>query len=149
MPYTGSQAVTTQGTNLFVADTDGTTYLKIGEINDAGSLLGDKTNKIDVTNLDSMGFKEYKQGLKDPPEGTIKMNFISSDAGQARLQTLYSSGDYCNFKLVLSDKITTAGTTIIRSGYVSSYDITPAKEGVLSLTAKVQFSGAPTITPAS
>ena len=149
MAYTGSEAVATYGTKLLVADDTGSTYVEIGEINDAGSMTGDKANKIDVTNLDSTGFKEYKQGLKDPPEATIKLNFISTDAGQQRLQVLYGTGATCNFKLALSDKITTAGTTIIRSGYVSGYEITPVKEGILTLTAKVQFTGAPTITAAS
>ena len=149
MAYTGSKAIATNGSTLSVADSSGTNYLAIGEINDAGSMTGDKANKIDVTNLDSTGFKEYKQGLKDPPEATVKMNFISTDAGQQRLQELYGSGATNNFKLVLSDKITASGTTIIRSGYISGYEILPVKDGVLTLTVKIQFTGAPTITAAS
>lgn len=149
MPYTGSKATASQGTKFSVADDTGLIYTSVGEVNDAGTATGDKTNKIDVTNLDSAGYKEYKQGLKDPPETTVKMNFVGTDVGQIRLQTLYASGAVNNFKLELSDKITVAGTTIIRKGYVSSYEVTPVKEGVITLSVKIQFTGAPTITAAS
>lgn len=125
------------------------TFIPIEEITDIPGILGDKAGKIDVTNMDSAGYKEYIGDLKDAPEVTIKANWTGA-TGQARIQTL-SDGTNTKFKLTLPDKKTTngTGTVVARNGYISSFNIEQGIGKQLMLVFTVQFSGAPTITAAS
>ena len=125
------------------------TFVPIEEITNIPGILGDKAGKIDVTNMDSAGYKEYIGDLKDAPEVTIQCNWTGA-TGQARVQTL-SDGTATKFKLILSDKKTVGGTgtTVARNGYISSFNIEPGVSKQLMLSFTVQFSGAPTITAAS
>lgn len=148
-----SKAKNSLGTVFSVKAATGETYVPIGEIIDIPSILGDKSGKIDVTNLDSKGYKEYiSDALKDAPEVTIKCNFVANNAGQLRITELADSGANTSFKLVLPNAITPTtgvGTTIVRDGYVSSRGITASKGSQLTMEFTIQFSGAPVETEAS
>jgi len=137
------------GTVFSVETATANTFIAIEEITDIPGILGDKAGKIDVTNMDSSGYKEYISDLKDAPEVTIKANWTGA-TGQARVQAL-SDGTNTKFKLVLPDKKTVGGTgtTVARNGYISSFSIEPGVGKQLMLTFTVQFSGAPTITAAA
>lgn len=125
------------------------TFIAVEEITSIPGILGDKAAKIDVTSLDSVGYKEYISDLKDAPEVTIQCNWTGA-TGQARVQTL-SDGTNTKFKLILSDKKTVGGTgtTVARNGYISAFNIEPGIGKQLVMSFTVQFSGAPTITAAS
>lgn len=146
-----SAAKNSLGTVFSVETAVAGAYVAIEEIIDIPSILGDKSGKIDVTNLDSVGYKEYiSDALKDAPEVTIKCNFTNG-TGQQRVKTLADSGANTSFKLVLPNKATPAGsgTTIVREGYISARSLTSAKGSQLTMEFTVQFSGAPVETAAS
>lgn len=147
-----SAAKNSLGTVFSVETIVAGTYIAIEEIIDIPGILGDKTGKIDVTSIDSVGYKEYiSDALKDAPEVSFKCNFTNG-AGQLRVKTLADSGANASFKLVLPNKITPStgtGTTIVRSGYISARSITSGKGAQLMLEFTVQFSGAPIETAAS
>lgn len=147
-----SAAKNSLGTVFSVETSTSGTFVAIAEIVDIPSILGDKAGKIDVTNLDSEGYKEYIGDLKDAIEVTISCNHVSGDAGQARIKTLAESMETVDFKLVLPDAITPTtgtGTTITRTGYVSSREIKAGKGSQLLMNFSIQFSGAPTETAAN
>lgn len=137
------------GTIFQIETATANTFVSIEEITNIPSILGDKAGKIDVTNLDSSGYKEYISDFKDAPEVTIQCNWTGA-TGQSRVQTL-SDGTTTKFKMVLSDKKTVGGTgtTITRNGYISAFNIEPGVSKQLTMSFSVQFSGAPTITAAS
>lgn len=147
-----SAAKKSLGTVFSVETAVAGTYIAIEEIIDIPGILGDKSGKIDVTSLDSVGYKEFiSDALKDAPEVSFKCNFTNG-AGQQRVKALADSGATTSFKLVLPNAITPTtgtGTTIVRSGYISARSITSAKGAQLVLEFTIQFSGAPTETAAS
>lgn len=148
-----NKAKNSLGTVFSVETATPGTYVKIEEIIDIPSILGDKSGKIDTTNMDSEGYKEYiSDALKDAPEVTIECNFIADAAGQLRIKALALTEENTKFKLVLPNAITPTtgtGTTIVRDGYVSARDIVPGKGAQLKLKFTIQFSGAPVETDAS
>jgi len=147
-----SAAKNSLGTVFSVETIVAGTYIAIEEIIDIPGILGDKTGKIDVTSIDSVGYKEYiNDSLRDAPEVSFKCNFTNG-AGQQRVKTLADSGAITGFKLVLPNKVTPTtgtGTTIVRQGYISARSITSGKGAQLMLEFTVQFSGAPVETAAS
>lgn len=149
-----SKAKNSLGVGIFIETTTVGTYVKVGEMTDIPGILGDKTGKIDVTNFDSTGYKDYiSDGLKDAPEFSLKCNYIANDAGQARVFALGETNENTKIKLEFNDQITPATgskTTIIRDGYVSGIpNIIPGKSSQLMMEFSFQASGEPTTTLAS
>lgn len=149
-----SKAKNSLGVAIFIETAVADTFVKVGEMTDIPGMLGDKTGKIDVTNFDSTGYKDYiSDGLKDAPEFSLKCNYIADDAGQARTFALGETNENTKIKLEFNDQITpTTGskTIIIRDGYVSGIpNITPGKGAALMFEFSFQSSGAPNITLAS
>lgn len=146
-----SAAKSSLGSQFLVESATAGTYVSIEEIIDIPSILGDKAGKVDVTNMDSAGYKEFIfDGLREAPEVSFKCNFTNG-TGQQRIKTLADSGAMTSLKLILSNKATPtgAGTTIVRSGFITSRAITAGKGSQLILEFTIQFSGAPTETAAS
>ncbi len=143
-----SKAKSSLGAVLSVETATTGTYIAIEEITSIPPMLGDKAGKIDVTNMNSTGYKEYIRDMFDAPEVTITCNW-TGEAGQQRIQSLGSTGTKVNFKLVFNDPLTTIGTTIIRQGYVSSNpNIEAALGKQMTFSFSVQFTGTPTVTAA-
>lgn len=138
---------------IFIATGVGAEFVKVGEMTDIPGMMGDKAGRIDVTNFDSTGYKDYiSDGLKDSPEFSLKCNYIADDAGQLRVAALGATNENTQIKLVLNDKLTElgTGTTIIRDGYVSANpNIVPGKGAALSFEFSFQSSGAPDFTAAT
>jgi predicted secreted protein len=145
-----SKAQSTQGTKLYVESTTAGTYIAIGEITTVGNITDDTSDDIDVTNLDSEGYKEYIGGLKDPPSVDFAANYIADDAGQLRLKELYESGEPISFKLEVGKPLTSSGDplTILRDGYVSKYSFDVQINSKVGINFTVKFSGAPAVTEA-
>ena len=147
-----SGAKNSLGTIFSVETAVADTFIAIEEIIDIPSILGDKMGKIDVTSLDSVGYKEFiADGLKEAPEVTIRCNFTNA-TGQLRVTTLAGTGENTKFKLELPNKVTPTtghGTTIVREGYISSRGITAGKGAQLIMEFTIQFSGAPVETAAN
>ncbi len=149
-----SKAKNSLGASIFIeTDTVGT-FVKVGELLDIPGILGDKTGRIDITNMDSEDYKEYiSDGLKDATEFSLECNYIPDDPGQLRVFDLGSSNAQTKIKLELNDQITpTTGskTIVIRDGYIPGIpNIVPAKGSQTKLQFSFQPSGAPDITMAS
>lgn len=146
-----TKAKSSLGSKVYILDTDGTTYLPIGEVNEIGDFTADSADDIDVTSFDSGDYKESIRGQKTPPEIQITANYVADDDGQLRILDLYESGANAKIKLVLPDKITVGGTgrTVIRDGYVKLASVKPTKGAQIQLAFTWKTSGTPTITAAS
>ena len=113
--------------------------------------IGLESDEIDVTTLDSVGdFKEYIGGAKDG--GTIDLEGnIVTDAGLTELYTLANSRDIKEFKIEYPVKTgeTTAAFWSV-TGYISSCkDGEKTVDGLLTFSAGIRVSGAPTFTAGS
>jgi hypothetical protein len=146
-----SKAQSTLGSKLYVESTTAGAFVVIGEITGVGNITDDSTSDIDVSNLDSVEYKEYISGLKDPPTVDFTANYVAGDDGQARLLALSQSGTVVKFKLTVGKPLAAGGDplTIIRSGYVSKYSFDAPVDNKISLNFSVRFSGAPVITEAT
>lgn len=149
-----SKAKNSLGASIYIETAIADTFIKVGELLDIPGVLGDKAGRIDVTNMDSSGYKEYiSDGLKDATEFTLECNFIADDAGQARVMVLGQSNAMTRIKLELNDQITpTTGdkTTVIRDGYIPGIpNIVPSKGSQTKFSFSFQPSGEPDITMAS
>ncbi|WP_442765103.1 hypothetical protein [Sulfurospirillum cavolei] len=149
-----SKAKNSLGASIFIETSTAGTFVKVGELLDIPGMLGDKTGRIDVTNMDSEDYKEYiSDGLKDATEFTLECNCIPNDPGQMRVFELGSSNANTKIKLELNDQITpTTGnkTTVIRDGYIPGIpNIVPAKGSQTKFSFSFQPSGAPDVTMAS
>lgn len=149
-----SKAKNSLGVAIFIETLVSGTFIKVGEMTDIPGILGDKTGKIDVTNLDSSGYTEViSNGLKEAPEFSLKCNYVADDAGQVRIFELGQSNINTKIKLEFNDQITPLTgnkTVIIRNGYVTSIpNITPGKGAQLMMDFSFQSSGEPDVTLAS
>lgn len=111
--------------------------------------IGLESDEIDVTTLDSANdFKEYIGGAKDG--GTIELEGnIVTDDGLEDLYALANSRAVKSFKIEYPKKAseTTAAFWTV-TGYVSSCkDGAKTVDGLLTFTAGIRVSGAPTFTP--
>lgn len=150
----GSKAKNSLGASIYIETAVVNTFVKVGELLDIPGVLGDKAGRIDVTNMDSTGYKEYiSDGLKDAAEFSLECNFIANDAGQMRVMELGTSNAMTKIKLELNDKITPvtgSNTIVIRDGYIPGIpNIVPGKGSQLKLQFSFQPSGEPDITMAS
>lgn len=150
----GSKARNSLGASIFIEGATADSWLKVGELLDVPGMLGDKTGRIDVTNMDSVGYKEYiSDGLKDATEFSLECNFIADDPGQARVMALGTSNASTKIKLELNDQITPvtgSKTIVIRDGYIPGIpNIVPAKGAQTKFSFSFQPSGAPDVTLAS
>lgn len=113
--------------------------------------IGLESDEIDVTTLDSTGdFKEFIGGAKDG--GTIDLEGnIVTDAGLTQLYTLANSRDIKTFKIeypLKSGETNPAYWTV--TGYIASCkDGEKTVDGLLTFSAGIRVSGAPTFTAGS
>ena len=125
-------------------------YTQIANLTSIGE-VGLESDEIDVTTLDSTGdFKEFIGGAKDG--GTIDLEGnIVTDAGLTQLYTLANSRDIKSFKIeypLKSGETTAAFWTV--TGYIASCkDGEKTVDGLLTFSASIRVSGAPTFTAGS
>ena len=112
-----SKAKNSLGASIYIETSTPDTFVKVGELLDIPGILGDKAGRIDVTNMDSVGYKEYiSDGLKDASEFSLECNFVANDPGQVRVFELGTSNANTKIKLELNDQITpTTGSKTILS----------------------------------
>ena len=123
------------------------TWTQIANLTTIGE-IGLESDEIDVTTLDSADdFKEYIGGAKDG--GTIDLEGnIVTDAGLTQLYTLANSREVKKFKVEYPKKgtETTAAFWTI-TGYIASCkDGEKTVDGLLTFSASIRVSGAPTFT---
>ena len=129
---------------------EGDSFTPIANLTSIGE-IGLESDEIDVTTLDSLDdFKEYIGGAKDG--GTIDLEGnIVTDAGLTQLYALANSRELKEFKVEYPTKTgenTPASWTI--NGYVASCkDGEKTVDGLLTFSAGIRVSGAPTFKPGS
>lgn len=143
-----SKARTGLGTVLSIA-TGTSTYTPVAELRSIkGS--GRQADTDDVTNFDSLG-KEFIATIIDPGEWDIEGNYISSDTGQAALETNFAALATVGFKIVLpkTSTQTTGGDTFTFNAVITELTYTPDPTKAITFTSKLKISGTLTLVKGS
>jgi len=101
-----------------------------------------KADMIDVTSLDSAGWREVIAGLKDGGEWSLEGNFAPAAATQVALMQDFNDGTSAAYVLVCTD---TASTEISCTAFVSSIAVSASTDAALSVSFTLKVSGAVTI----
>lgn len=143
MTYSGSKSQAGRGSLLSI----GATPTEIGEVSDV-PFTRPQWDFVDVTNFDSAADQEMLSTIRKAANFTVKGNRVSSDAGQALVETAYQSGALTAFTLTLPKTAaqTTSGDKYTFNAYVRTFgfDVTPTKQIEFSLD--LQTSGPITFT---
>jgi len=143
-----TNAKTSQGIQLKRGDGATTeVFTLIAEIN---SIDGpdEKAKQIDVSTLDSTGH-EYIAGLFEGGSIKITGNSVFSNAQQTGLRADMISGVRRNFKLLLTDTVTTSPTTYSFTAVVVAFGIKGEVDKQVMFSAELKISGVPTIAAAA
>lgn len=146
--------VETKGTRIFFAVSASDIYQVACPT--AANGLGGAADQIDITCLSSVE-REYKQGLPNPGQVTIPVNFIPRSAAHQALITLKESGDTISWMILFSD-YTGAGPTTVDSegrlvspgetsveflGYLADFTFDVGLNEIVRASLVIQRSGAP------
>lgn len=147
--------ITTKGTKLHFA----VSASEIHTVNCATGIqgLGGPATRIDRTCLDSLTDMEYSQGLRDPGQVTVPINFKPGSASHQALIDLAASGDEISWMITLSDQSTApssldsdsrlvspGSTTAEFLAYVADFEIDIQTNEIVRATVQLQRSGAVT-----
>jgi predicted secreted protein len=146
MTYSGSQAQAGRGSTLSI----GSTPVAIGELADVPFKRGEWDN-VDVTNFESGSDQELLPTIRKSVTFTLKGNRVSTDAGQAAVETAYQSGALATFKLQLlkNPAQTTTGDYYSFSAYIKASDFDVKTTDKIEFSITLQTSGAITLTEGS
>ena len=129
-------AVAAMGTKLFIGANS------VAELQSISG-LEIKADTIEVTNLDSAGWRNYIQGLKDGGEVSLSGYFNSSDTnGQYALYTALTGGTVTNFNITFPSAL---GAQWTFSGIVTGYTTGAAMEDTVTFEATIKVTGIPTL----
>ncbi|HBV97780.1 MAG: hypothetical protein JL50_02935 [Peptococcaceae bacterium BICA1-7] len=121
-----------------------TTLAEITEI--GGPQL--ESEDIDVTSMDSNGWREYVAGLKDGGEISIDGNFVPKETTHAQMITDFNAGTVSNYQILLPDAELDANKSKWTfAAKVKSLEFSHPADGVLGFSAALKISGQPTLTP--
>jgi len=136
-----SEAVS--GTNAAFRRLADSVFEEIGEItNISGPSMSKDT--IDVTSMDSDGWKEFIASLKDAGEVSLEMNFT-----RETFDTVYAdylSDDLQAYEILVNDD---EGTTINFDGLVTSVGLEIPVGDKVGSSVTIKVSGAPNINSGS
>lgn len=144
--------VRTKGTKLYFA----VSASEIHSVNCATGIqgLGGPASRIDETCLDSEEM-EYKQGLRDPGQVTVPINFKPGSASHQALIDLAASGTTISWMIVLSDQtgapttldsddrlVSPGDTTAEFLAYAADFEVDIQTNEIVRATVQLQRSGA-------
>lgn len=102
-----------------------------------------KADTIDVTTLDSLGYKNYIQGTKDPGEVSIKGFFNPTDStGQIALYTALGTGALTAFTINLPSAM---GVSWTFNGIVTAFKTGENMDDAVSFEGTIKVSGVPVL----
>jgi len=146
--------IESKGTRVFFAYVGSSSEILQVACPTAANGLGGAADQIDITCLSSME-REYKQGLPNPGQVTVPINFIPRSAAHQALIDLKESGDTISWMITLSD-YTGAGPTSTDSnerlvspgpttaeflGYVADFTFDIGLNEIVRGTLTIQRSG--------
>lgn len=99
-----STGKTGRGVTLSISDgLSPTTYVPIANVTSI-NFSGRDAEEIDFTHLGSVGgFREFRQGFKDPGSITFEYHYTPTEESHLDLLTLWLSGAIINFKIDYSE----------------------------------------------
>lgn len=141
--YTGSKAQAGRGSQLAI----GASPVVIGEVKDVPLNRG-KWDLVDVTNFQSGSDTEQLVTMRKAGSVTLKGNRVSSDSGQAAVETAYQSGALTPFTLTLPKTAaqSSSGDVYTFSAFVVGSDFTDTTAQAVEFSIELQISGACTLT---
>jgi hypothetical protein len=106
---------------------------------------------VDVTNFESGSDSEQIVTIRKPGTATFKFNRVSSDAGQAAVETAYQAGTLAAFVLQLPKTAaqTTAGDKYTFSAFIKSSNLTDSVVQAIEGSVDLELSGPCTLTVGS
>ena len=109
----------------------------IGSLTSVGEISPD-SEELDATCLDSSGgYREFLQGFKDSGELTLTGYLDPDKPGQAKMVTLYGSGELGYFWVTFPDQ-----ATVAFNAYVKSFTVGPAEvDGIVGFGTTLRVSG--------
>lgn len=130
-----SSATSGKGTLL---KREGTTIAEVRNI--SGPSM--KAETIDVTNMDSGGWREFITSLKDGGEVTFDVNFLPAAATHLAVLQDFVDSVISTWSLVWTDSGT---STWSFEGLVTAFQANAQIDDALTASVTVKMSGAPTI----
>lgn len=104
--------------------------------------ISPSSDEIDVTALDSAGYKEFLQGFKDSGELPLNGFLIKGDPGQVELRTGFGSGTPSAVLVTFPDS-----TAVSFTAYVKSFTMGAAEtNGAVGFGATLRITGAVTVS---
>lgn len=133
-----SSALEAQGTELKIGSgTSPETFTAISEIKTYTG-PGGSASIIDVSDLSSTR-KEKRMGLADEGQLSFTINYIPADTEHAALRTARADRALTNFELVFTDASPATKWTF--SGYVTTFTVSGAVDGVVEANVTIEISG--------
>ncbi len=128
-----STAKAALGTTLKI---DGTLIAEITDVTPGGT----KRSFIEVSNHESVGYKEYVGGLNDAGEFPFSANFLAGDAGQLAHIAAVLATTPSTYVVTFP-----GGTTFTCTGYAAGWTITAPHDNRIGFTGTVRITGTPVI----
>jgi Lambda phage tail tube protein, TTP len=128
------------------------TFSAVGEVTGWQGFDGE-AKTLDVTTLDSTSVEKWV-GLNDEGTLSLDLNLNFGDAGQTAMHVSKASGAKHNMKLAIpagpagtpSGAAASGATLITFAGYVKGFSLTGQKDSIITAKAKIEITGAITIT---
>ena len=128
------------GTKLSCLHNETTT--EIGRLRSISEIRAD-SEAVDVTTLDAAnGYKVYTQGFKDLGEVTLEGFYESGNAGQAKIRSLYESGEAVPFTVTFPDQSTATFSAFVKAHSVGAASV----DGAVGFAATLRLTGGVTVS---
>jgi hypothetical protein len=131
-----SQSIEAQGTVFEIGV--GTPVVYKGVCVKTFSGPGGAATVIDTTTLCSTA-KEKRMGLRDEGTLSVVLNFVPSDEGHEALRAARASRALTPFRLTFTD---TPATVWTFNGYVTTFSVSGAVDGVVEANVDIEITGA-------
>jgi predicted secreted protein len=134
-----SQAFAGYNGKIYISNDGGSTYNAIGEVNDM--TLSIKTDDMEATSFDSVGWKEFIPGLKEWEADTEAL-YLYTNTGQDNLYNALVAGSV--LKLRLLPKTGTGNKGYQGDAFITEWEFNNKVDDVVSLSAS--FRGTSSLT---
>jgi hypothetical protein len=135
-----------KGSKLFVSALIIAVADRIANLTSIGA-VGAETDEMEVTDLDSLEYKEFVMGLKDGGSVDIAGNMLVGGTGYAKLKGFFDSSTLVHFGV---SHPTVEEASLAFDGFVKKIQVGErTATGALTFTATIRISGAITdfVTP--
>lgn len=132
-----SQAFAGYSGKIYISTDGGTNYIPIGEATEMKFSI--KTDDMDVTSFDSVGWKESIAGLKEWEADTSAL-YLYSNAGQDALYNALVNSSVLRLRLL--PKTGTGNKGYQGDSIITSFEVSSKVDDIVSLSANFKGTGA-------